>query len=525
MKNKEVNHVKWGVILTYFSLFVNIALSIAYTPIMLRILGQSEHGLYSTVSSTMSWLSLLGLGIGSSYIRYFARYKAKKDEDAISSLNGLFLIIFTLIGIICLFCGVVISNNLRFIFAGGMSAEEYETARILSLIVTVDMAIGFPASVFGSVIRANEKYIQAKVASLFQCVCTPLITLPLLLSGYGSVGMVAATTVVDFIAYSYNAFYCFRKIGMKVRLSGFESGIMRGIFSYSIFIALNSLIAQFATGLDKMLITRYVNTAAASIYAIGCSLYNYYSSFSSAVSGVFATRIHKITAEFIENKAELKKRLTGQFVKLGRIQFLIQMLMLTGIIFFGKQFIYLWAERGGQDYSNSYYIAVLLCFSATVPLIQNIGVEIQRAQNKHHFRTLFYGVMTAVNVVLTIILCQMYGAVGAAVGTAISSILVDGFVMNIYYHKELYLDMIVFWKEIIKMVKGLIIPVLAGLVLNRYFVIDRLIPFICVVVAYTGIYVLSMWIFAMNDEEHMMIVGKLQDKWKLKIERKKGEEE
>ena len=83
MKLDKINHIRWGVILTYLSLVINIILSIIYTPIMLRILGQSEHGLFSTVSSTMSWLSLLGLGIGSSYIRYFAKYKVHKDEESL----------------------------------------------------------------------------------------------------------------------------------------------------------------------------------------------------------------------------------------------------------------------------------------------------------------------------------------------------------------------------------------------------------------------------------------------------------
>lgn len=468
---------------------------------MLRILGQSEHGLYSTVSSTMSWLSLLGLGIGSSYIRYFAKYSVKNDNKSIASLNGLFLIIFGIIGTVCLICGVVISNNLKAFFANGMTEAEYETAQKLALIVTIDMAIGFPASLFGAVIRANEKYIQSKIAALFQNVCTPLLTLPLLLAGYGSVGMVCVTTVVDFIAYSFNAYYCFRKIHMQVKFSGFENGIIKGIFSFSIYIALNSLIAQFATGLDKIMITRYVNTAAASVYAIGCSLYSYYSAFSGAVSGIFTTRIHKITAEFIDDKTKLKSALTEQFVKLGRIQFIIQMLMLTGIIFFGRIFIHLWAERGGQDYSKSFYIALLLCGSSTIPLIQNIGVEIQRAQNKHKFRTLFYAIMTSLNVVLTIVLCKTWGEIGAAVGTAISTIVVDVIAINVYYQRKLYIGILKFWLEILKMIRGIIIPIFVGLAIRLFVPIQTVSTLVAFILIYTAIYCVSMWIFVLNKEE------------------------
>ncbi len=505
MKTRQPNHIHWGVILTYVSLTINILLSILYTPIMLRILGQSEHGLYSTVSSTMSWLSLLGLGISSSYIYYFAKYNARQEKESVASLNGLFLIIFFLIGTISLLCGVFIANHLHYIFADGMTQAEYDTARKLAIVVTIDMSIGFPASVFGAVISANERFIQSKSINLFQNICTPLLTLPLLLSGHGSVGMVAATTAVDFVAYTVNVIYCFRKLHMKVCFHGFEPGIIKGIFSYSIFIALNSLIAKFATGLDKVFITRYVNTAAASVYAIGCSLYHYYSAFSGAVSGVFAPRIQKITAECIADKNKLKAKLTEQFVKLGRIQFLIQMLMLTGIIFFGKAFIHLWAERGGQDYSGSYPIALLLCISSTVPLIQNIGVTIQRAQNKHRYRTLFYGVMTILNVVLTIWLCKKIGAIGAAIGTAVSTVLLDVIVMNFFYHRYLYIDIPTFWKTILRMSFGLIPPILFGLAVNRVIYCNTLLKFSISVIFYTTVYCVSMWFISTNREEKELI--------------------
>lgn len=507
MSNNSKNHLRWGVILTYFSLGINIFLSILYTPIMLRILGQSEHGLYSTVSSTMSWLSLLGLGIGSSYIRFFARYKVEGEPGKIASLNGLFLIIFCIIGSISLACGTVIANNLPFVFANGMTAGEYVLARKLALIVTLDLSISFPASVFGAIIRANEKFIQTKMVSLFQNICTPLLTLPLLLSGHGSVGMVVATTVVDFIAYMFNTIYCFRVLRVRFCFQKFEKGILKQIFGFSFFIALNSLLAQFATGLDKLFITRYVNTAAASVYAIGCSLYSYYSAFSGAVSGVFAPRIHLITAKYGDDKAALKEALTEQFIKLGRIQFLIQMLMLTGIVFFGRAFIHLWAERGGQDYSRSYPIALLLCVSSTVPLIQSIGVTIQQAQNKHQYRTLFYGIMTALNVVLTIWLCKVIGEIGAAVGTAISTLLMDVIFMNYYYHEYLYIDISKFWRNILNMEKGLIFPSLVGVIVMFYCSIDTFVKLIIGVSLYIIVYGISIWLLSMNKAEKQFCVG------------------
>ena len=98
----KVNQLKAGSILSYLQMALSIVINLAYTPIMIRILGQSEYGLYNVVASTISLLSILNLGFNSSYIRYYAKYKKEDDEESIAKLNGLFLIIFLIIGAVVL---------------------------------------------------------------------------------------------------------------------------------------------------------------------------------------------------------------------------------------------------------------------------------------------------------------------------------------------------------------------------------------------------------------------------------------
>ena len=63
-----MNQKKIGVVISYLGQLVNILTGLIYTPIMLRLLGQSEYGLYQLVSSVVSYLSLLSLGFGASYM-------------------------------------------------------------------------------------------------------------------------------------------------------------------------------------------------------------------------------------------------------------------------------------------------------------------------------------------------------------------------------------------------------------------------------------------------------------------------
>ena len=97
---KMISERKAGVLISYAGQAVKIMVGLFYTPVMLRHLGQSEYGLYQLVYSVVSYLSLLSLGFGSSYMRFYSRFKARKDEEAVAKLNGMFLLIFTALSVI-----------------------------------------------------------------------------------------------------------------------------------------------------------------------------------------------------------------------------------------------------------------------------------------------------------------------------------------------------------------------------------------------------------------------------------------
>lgn len=126
-----MNQRKLGSIISYVQMALGVIVSLIYTPYMIKILGQSEYGLYNTVASTISMMSVLSLGFNSSYIRYYSRYKEEQDTDSIYKLNGLFVLIFSVIGMIALICGLYISGHLEIVFKDGLTASEYTLARKL----------------------------------------------------------------------------------------------------------------------------------------------------------------------------------------------------------------------------------------------------------------------------------------------------------------------------------------------------------------------------------------------------------
>ena len=194
-------------------------------------------------------------------------------------------------------------------------------------------------------------------------------------------------------------------------------------------------------------------------------------------------------------------------VRVGRIQFIIMFLILSGLVVFGQYFIQIWA---GQGYEEAYWMVLLLVIPVTVPLIQNLGVEIQRAKNMHQFRSIVYAGIAIANIFLSIPLVKLYGGIGAAAGTAISLLIGNGLIMNIYYHKKIGLDIIYFWKQIVAFIPALILPTILAVIIMKFIAFNSIIIFGLTIILYTLVYCVSMWLFGMNQYEKELLKKPLQ---------------
>lgn len=496
IKRMKVNQLKAGAALSYLSMGLGYIVSIAYTPIMLRLLGQSEYGLYNLVASVVAYLGVLNFGFGSAYMRYYSRYKVKKDKESIAKLNGMFLIIFTVIGVIAVIAGTILASNTELIFGSELTITELTRAKVLMMILVVNLAISFPNIVFTSHITANERFVFQKLVQMIKTIINPFVVLPVLILGYGSVGMVIATTILNIIIEIANAIYCIKKLRMGFYFKGFDFNLMRELTVFSSFIFINMLVDQINWNVDKFIIGRFHGTVSVAIYGLAAQLNNYYMSIATAISSVFIPRIHRLVV------SGDNEDMTQLFTRIGRVQFIILSLISTGLIFFGRPFINMWA---GNNYDDSYMIALFLIVPGTITLIQNIGIEIQRAKNMHRFRSWISLAIALGNFLITIPLTKLYGGAGAAFATAITVFIGYGVILNWYYHIRIGLNIKFFWKQILSLAPSLITPVLTGLVINGLFDLSKLFNFFGFVMAYVVIYCISMWFVGMNQYEKNLI--------------------
>lgn len=493
----KINQLKAGVILSYITQLIHILTGLIYTPVMLRLLGQSEYGLYQLVQSVVAYLSLLSLGFGASYMRFYSRYKAKDDSENIAKLNGMFMLIFLVIALICLLCGGVMTVRADLVFGSGLTATELDRARVLMALMVFNMALSFVNSVFTSNITAHERFLFQRFVELLKALFNPFLTLPLLIMGYGSVGMVVISTVLTVFVFVMNTSYCSRKLKIKFKFKDLDLGLLKEMWVFTFFIFINMIVDQLNWSIDKFLLGRMIGTTAVAVYGVAGQLNALYLTLASSISAVFIPRVNMIVA-----RNDDSKELTDIFTRVGRIQFIVLALIVSGYILFGREFIAVWA---GDGYEASYQIGIFLMLPVTIPLIQNLGIEIQRAKNMHKARSVVYLFIAISNIFVSIPCIKAWGASGAAIGTAISLLVGNGLFMNIYYHKRIELDIVYFWKQIARFTPAIAVSAALGVVVKYILPINSIIFLGISIILYCIIYALSMWFMGMNESERILI--------------------
>ena len=112
--------------------------------------------------------------------------------------------------------------------------------------------------------------------------------------------------------------------------------------------------------------------------------------------------------------------------------------------------------------------------------------------------------------VSTYIVVPFLGGFGAALCSAISYVIGQGIIMNIYYYKITKLNIPLFWKNIISMSIIPIIMIMISLFIAQFSLFNSWFKLIIAIIIYTLIYSAGMYIFSMNAYERDVIRQPLQ---------------
>lgn len=433
-------NIKIGVIISYITMGVSILLFLFYTPFCLDKLGDNEYGLRSFASSITSYLSILSLGLSSSYIKF--RLKSIKDDEqnGEKKFNGIYLIVFSIIALVAIIIGIVFIMLFGF---NVISLKDYtgsDKAILIKLLIVlvINVSISFPLGIFTQYCTAREKIIWVRLMALITNLSVTALSVIVLLIGYKSVALTICMLVVNCVIGFANIIYCLCKLKMKLtfKLTKKDFNIVKEMIVFSIFVGINIIVDELNSQTDPIIIGLLISAEAVTIFNLGRQFRQYLSVMSLTISSSFAQRVNVYV---VENK---EKELNNLFITVSSLQMIILFLITGGFIVCGKEFITLWI---GKSRLQAYDVAVYVMAMGIVPLSQNLSIEIQRAKNKHKFRAITYLFIALFNALISVILCKYMGMMGCVVGTLITLVVGQYIIINIYNYKVIHLPIKRYW--------------------------------------------------------------------------------
>ena len=416
---------RFGAVMTMVTVFGNLIAGFVVTPLMLRIMGQSQFAMYSLTGFILGYLLILDLGFSNTITRWVAKYRSANQLEPQENMLAICILIYCCISAMIVLLGAGIYCLLPVLFAKGLTSDEISLTRTMFVILVANLAVSLPMNSYGAAISGYERFVFLKLVSVIKVPLRALIVICFLLVGYKALAVVIIDTALNFALLVTIFYYAHFVLKIRARLHRFDIGLVRELFQYSVKIFVASIINEIYWRIGPFLLGMYVNSAAVAVYSIAMTFVNLFMQLSIALTSVI---LPKLTAMH-ETEAGADAFMSVM-IKIGRLQFYLLALILIAFIFVGRQFLSLWA---GHGYEQSWNIALIFSALLFVPHIQTTFTVYLQACNRLTARTAILLLSALFNLVINYFFVRAIGLNGITYGTATALLLGNILVLNGYY--------------------------------------------------------------------------------------------
>lgn len=490
-----VNQLKAGVVLSFLTFGAANVLGLLYTPFMLRMMGQEEYGLYSLVASVVSYLTILDFGFGNAIVRYTAKYRTEKRDNELPAIYGTFTMLYGIIGVVAFVLGCVMFFNIARMFEGTLTEEELYKMRIMMGLLVMNVVFTFAMSIWRNIPVAYERFIFSKSINLARMLLNPLVMVVLLCLGYKAVALVVVITLFNVVTLCADAWYCKSKLKVSIRFARFHGDFVREVGSYSFWIFLGVIVERIYWSSGQFILGMNVGSAVVAVFAIAVQLAYVYMGLGSFL---WSMMLPKVTKMVIEDNDQA---ISDLFVRSCRLQYILLLFVIVVFAVFGRSFVLLWA---GEGYEHAYPITLIFFAVLLFPYAQNMGAVVAQARNSVKPYAIIRLCTSVAGLIVSIHLSRHYTDIGCAIGIS-SALIVQTLVLNIYYYRNLNIDVLRFWKEALR---ASILPLVVcalGWYCLRKMVWDNLCMFILSALVFSSVFAFLCWKMSLNDYERNLI--------------------
>jgi O-antigen/teichoic acid export membrane protein len=391
------------------------------TPFILGELGPVEYGIWALVGSLGAYGYLLDLGLAGSVVKYVAEHRARGEWDEARALVATAVRIYIVLGAAVVLLAAVVAVVAPIVF----NIPEAEHATTQWAIVLVGLSVGLTLAFMPAtaILRGLQRYDPYNLVTVSGTLLTAAATVAVLAAGGGLVAMVAIAVPITAVMQIV-AIMLVRRMAPDLSY-GWRGGGRRETgriarFGGALFVINVSTTLQMRT--DELVIAAFLPVAAVTPYALARRL----SEIPLLVADQFVKVLMPLASEL--DAVRDAARLRFAFVVAVRLTLAVVMAPSLALIVFAEPALVAWV---GAANAGAAPLVVILAVAGLFRGVSWPVASLLQGLARHGPLAAFSIASGLANLLLSIVLIQVIGVAGVAVGTLIPTA-IESMVILVY---------------------------------------------------------------------------------------------
>lgn len=419
-----------NMIASMVSNILTIIIGIVAQAIFIKILGSEYLGLNSLFNNVISMLAIAELGIGSAIVYNLYKPIAENNIEQIKSLMQFYKKNYQVIGIVVAIIGLMLIPFLKYIV-------NIETITIninvyfVYLLFLLDTVFSYFLSYKRSLLYATQQNSIISIIHIGYVLILNLLQVIILFFTknyylYLLTRMVTRIFENLVITYIANKNYPYLKDKNVKKLN---KSLEKDIYTKIKALFFHKIGTFVVLGSDNIIISKFLGLATVGLYS------NYYM-IINAIQTIFSQIIQSTTAS-VGNLlvTESKQKSFLVFKKIRFLNYWLATFSCTCILVIMQSFIKIWI---GDFYLLSTGVLIVLVFNLYQKLMRSSYSSFKEAAGIYYEDRFVPLVEAALNIIVSILCCKLFGLAGVFMGTIISGLALWCYSYPKYVYKKLF---------------------------------------------------------------------------------------
>ncbi len=298
IKSNTANRVFFNTIIIYVQRFSTAALALVTTPLLLRVLGVEDYGVYTLTIGFVGMLTFFTWSLSSSTQRYIAVTLGEKNYEKLSKILSSSLLIHVIYGVLIL----VLIQVVNFFYVNSIlnipENREESIHYILSFVAGISFfnIISIP---FIGALRAYEDFVSIAVIGVIESSSKLLMAFLLFFIGGDKLvtfsGLMFLVSFVIFVLYFMRV--TFKKDSIFKRLVSPDKGLIKEMLSFISWTLLGALAVMSRNQGVSVILNIFFGVVTNAAYGISQQVNNAINILSQGVTGSIGPLLMKSAGE------------------------------------------------------------------------------------------------------------------------------------------------------------------------------------------------------------------------------------